>query len=183
MTDRVATDLIVHRVLIVDDDRNEAESLQSLLRERRFAPELARDGGQAHSSFVMRLPDAVLLDLILPNGVTGFEVCERMKRENRNVPVVIVSAIDRDDARDLAVRVGADAYVTKPFDPDKLVAVMLEAAEKCWRRSHSDSDAPSSDKVRFPCPGCGKKLKVSVSHRGKTLNCPGCAYPALVPNA
>src|ERR1041384_7916019 len=109
--DRDATELIVHRVLIVEDDRHEVESL---LTSKRFAPEIARDGGQAHSSFVMRMPDAVLLDLILPNGVTGFEVCERMKRENRNVPVVIVSAIDRDDSRDLAMRCGADAYVTKP---------------------------------------------------------------------
>jgi two-component system, OmpR family, response regulator len=181
--DRVATDLIVHRVLIVEDDRHEAEALQALLASKRFAPEIARDGGQAHSSFVMRMPDAVLLDLILPNGVTGFEVCERMKRENRNVPVIIVTAIDRDDSRDLALRCGADAYVTKPYDPEALIAAMLEAAEKVWRRSHSDSDAPSPDKVRFPCPRCGKKLKVSVSHRGKTLNCPGCAAPALVPIA
>jgi two-component system, OmpR family, response regulator len=183
VSDRVATDLIVHRVLIIEDDKHEAEALQTFLTARRFAPEVARDGGQAHSSFVMRLPDAVLLDLILPNGVTGFEVCERMKRENRNVPVIILTAIDREDARDLAHRVGADAYVTKPYDPDALIATMLDAAERVWKRSHSDSDAPTSDKVRFPCPRCGKKLKVSASHRGKTLNCPGCAYPALVPNA
>ncbi|HVJ67056.1 MAG TPA: response regulator [Caulifigura sp.] len=181
--DPVATDLIVHRVLIVEDDREQADALRNVLTSKRFAPEIARDGGQAHSSFVMRQPDAVLLDLILPNGVTGFEVCERMKRENRNVPVIIVTEIDRDDSRDLALRCGADAYVTKPYDPDALVATMLEAADKVWKRSHSDSDAPSSDKVRFPCPRCGKKLKVSVSHRGKTLNCPGCAYPALVPIA
>lgn len=183
MPDRVATDLIVHRVLIVEDDRHEAELLQTFLTSKRFAPEVARDGGQAHSSFVMRMPDAVLLDLILPNGVSGFEVCERMKRENRNVPVIILTAIDRDDSRDLAHRVGADAYVTKPFDPEALVATILEAAERVWKRSHADTDSPSADKVRFPCPQCGKKLKVSVSHRGKTLNCPGCSYPALVPHA
>jgi two-component system, OmpR family, response regulator len=183
MMDRSKTDLIVHRVLVVEDDRQEAEALHALLSSRKFAPEIARDGGQAQSSFVMRQPDAVLLDLILPNGVSGFEVCERMKRENRNVPVIIVTAIDRDDSRDLARRVGADAYLTKPCDPETLIATMLEAAETCWKRQHSDSDAPTADKVRFPCPRCGKKLKVSISHRGKILNCPGCAAPALVPMA
>ncbi len=181
MTDRPVNDLIVHRVLIVEDDRTEAETLHQLLTTRKFAPEIARDGGQAHSSFVMRTPDVVLLDLILPNGVSGFEVCERMKRENRRVPVVIVTAIDRDDARDLASRVGADAYVTKPFDPEALIRTMQEAAERSWQRAHTETDSAGSDKVRFPCPQCGKKLKVSASHRGKTLNCPACAYPALVP--
>ncbi len=169
-------------MLIVEDDRQEAEKLHKALTARKFAPEIARDGGQAHSSFVMRNPDAVLLDLILPNGVTGFEVCERMKRDNRNVPVIIVSAIDRDDSRDLATRVGADAYIVKPCEPEKIISAMLEAAEKLWQRSHSETDTPTSDKIRFPGPRCGRKLKVSVSHRGKTLNCPGCNNPALVPN-
>lgn len=179
--ERAATDLIVHRVLVVEDDRQEAEFLQSFLATRKLTAEVARDAGQAHSTFTMRLPDAVVLELILPNDVTGFEVCERMKRENRNVPVIILTEIDRDDARDLAIRVGADGYMTKPYDPDELVKVIFDAAERLWKQAHLDPDEGSGEKVRFLCGECGKKLKVSPSHRGKTLNCPKCGQSVTVP--
>jgi DNA-binding response OmpR family regulator/DNA-directed RNA polymerase subunit RPC12/RpoP len=181
VTERTATDLIVHRILVVEDDRHEAEFLQTFLASKRFSVEIARDAGQAHSSYTMHLPDAVLLDVILPNDVSGFEVCERMKRENRNIPIIMLTAIDRDDARDLAHRVGADAYVTKPYDPDALVQVIVDAAEKVWRRFHLEPDEGSGEKVRFLCGDCGKKLKVSSSHRGKTLNCPRCGSTVMVP--
>lgn len=182
MTERTATDLIVHRVLVVEDDPDEAEFLKEFLATKKMTAEIARDAGQAHSSFTMRLPDAVLLDVILPNDVSGFEVCERMKRENRNVPIIMLTAIDRDDARDLATRVGADAYVSKPYDPDDLVRVVLDAAERVWRNSHGiDEPESTGEKVRFLCGECGKKLKASGSHRGKTLNCPRCGTSVIVP--
>jgi two-component system, OmpR family, response regulator len=181
VSERAATDLIVHRVLVVEDDRQEAEFLQSYLSSRKLSAEVARDAGQAHSTFTMRLPDAVVLELILPNDVTGFEVCERMKRENRNVPVIVLTEIDRDDARDLATRVGADGYLTKPYDPEELVQVIFEAADRLWKQAHLDPEEGSGEKVRFLCGGCGKKLKVNPSHRGKTLNCPRCGQTVTVP--
>jgi CheY-like chemotaxis protein len=179
--ERAATDLIVHRVLVVEDDQQEADFLQSYLKSRKLTAEVARDAGQAHSTFTMRLPDAVVLELILPNDVTGFEVCERMKRENRNVPVIVLTEVDRDDARDLAIRVGADGYLTKPYDPDELVKVIFDAAERLWKQAHIDPEEGSGEKVRFLCGECGKKLKVSPSHRGKTLNCPKCGQSVMVP--
>src|SRR5687768_14523889 len=107
-------DAIVNRVLVVEDDRDEAEFLRTLLQQRGMDVDLAKDGGQAHATFTMRQPDFVLLDIILPN-VSGFEVCEQLKRINDNVPIMFLTAIDRDDARDLARRVGADDYLTKPY--------------------------------------------------------------------
>ena len=68
----------------------------------------------------MRKPDFVILDLILP-GESGFEVCSRMKQANSTIPVLVLTAIDLPEARALADRVGADDYLTKPFDPDELV--------------------------------------------------------------
>jgi DNA-binding response OmpR family regulator len=183
VSERTATDLIVHRVLVIESDRDEAEFLRAFLASKKLSPEIARDAGQAHSSFTMHLPDAVVLELILPNDVSGFEVCERMKRENRGVPIIVLTAIDRDDARDLANRVGADAYVTKPYDPDDLVKTIFDAADRVWRRFHADVDEGSGDKVRFLCGECGKKLKVSASHRGKTLSCPRCGQSVMVPRS
>lgn len=181
MSDRTATDLIVHRILVVEDDREEAAFLREFLVSKKFTVEIARDAGQAHSAYTMHLPDAVLLDLILPNDVSGFEVCDRMKRTNRNVPIIILTGIDRDDSRDLAARVGADAYVTKPYDPDELITTINQTADTVWRAAHTDPEDASGEKVRFLCTECSKKLKVSANHRGKTLNCPRCGQPVTVP--
>jgi DNA-binding response OmpR family regulator len=129
--------------------------------------------------FVMKKPDFVILDLILP-GESGFEVCERLKTMERYVPVLILTAIELDDAKKLAVRVGADAYMTKPFDPDELLLQIRQTAQEVWIRSRAEVDAEDHKPVRFSCK-CGKRFKVARQHRGKTLTCPNCGEPVLVP--
>lgn len=153
MSELTPSHAIVNRVLIVEDDRDEAEFLKSFLEERRFGVEVARDGGQAHAAFTMHRPDFVILDVILPNNVSGFEVCEQLKRLDDGVPVMMLTAIDMDDARQLAQRVGADEYLTKPYDPEDLVERIHALSEEVWSRRHLEPDAAIVDsKVRFECP-------------------------------
>ncbi|MGQ0635136.1 MAG: response regulator transcription factor [Planctomycetaceae bacterium] len=174
------TPAIVHRILVVDDEADTAKFLKTLLERHGYDAVVAKDGGQAHSMFVMRKPDFVVLDLILP-GESGFEVCERLKTLERNVPVLVLTAVDMEDSRNLAKRVGADAYMTKPFDPDELLTQIKQTAEEVWLRSRAEADAVRNDvPVRFACR-CGKRFKVSRQHRGKTLTCPNCGEPVLVP--
>jgi DNA-binding response OmpR family regulator len=180
MTDEL-TPVIVNRILVVEDDREEAEFLKSFLEQKGFEVQIARDAGQAHAAFSMHIPDFVLLDLILPNEVSGFEVCERMKLERDHTPVLVLSAIELEDAQDLAERVGADAYVTKPYDPDELLHKIHATAELVWRRTHLEESDHRGQRVRFDCPTCGKRLKVSASHRGHRLNCPHCGGSVTVP--
>ena len=176
------TPVIVNRILVVEDDRDEAEFLKEFLIQKKFTVEVARDAGQARAAFTMHLPDFVLLDAILPNDVSGFEVCERMKRENSSVPILMLTAIDMDDARALAERIGADGYMTKPYDPDELFNAIHGIAEEVWARRHLSPQEASNEKVRFSCQECGKHLKVKASHRGRTLNCPRCGQPVMVPH-
>ena len=176
------TPVIVNRILVVEDDRDEAEFLKEFLIQKKFTVEVARDAGQARAAFTMHLPDFVLLDAILPNDVSGFEVCERMKRENNSVPILMLTAIDMDDARALAERIGADGYMTKPYDPDELFEAIHTIAEDVWARRHLTTKSVSDEKVRFSCQECGKHLKVKASHRGRTLNCPRCGQPVVVPH-
>lgn len=169
---------IAHRILLVDDEADTAAFIRELLERHGYRVVVAKDGGQAHSAFAMHKPDFVILDLILP-GESGFEICERMKQAEANVPVLILSAIDMDDARDLARRVGADGYLTKPFDPNDLLDQIVTLAESCWERSHLQR-AKKVERIRFNCR-CGKRFKVSATHKGKSLTCPECGEPLVVP--
>jgi DNA-binding response OmpR family regulator len=174
------TPVIVHRILVVEDDPETAAFLKTLLEREKYDVTIAKEGGQAHSMFVMKKPDFVILDLILP-GESGFEVCERLKTTERYVPVLILTAIELEDSKNLAARVGADAYMTKPFDPEELLLQIRQTAQEVWIRSRAEgSDADENKPVRFACK-CGKRFKVARQHRGKTLTCPNCGEPVLVP--
>lgn len=174
-------EVMVNRILVVEDNKDEADFLKTFLVEKKFTVEIAKDAGQAQVAFTMHLPDFVILDVILPNEVSGFEVCERMKKENPFTPVMMLTAIDMDDARALASRVGADGYLTKPYDPDELLGQIHSIAEDVWKRRHLGTRPETDEKVRFNCGECGKRLKVKSSHRGRTLNCPRCGQPVVVP--
>lgn len=172
---------VVNRILIVDDEDPVVESLSAILEGAGLDVVVARDGGQAHSAFTMRHPDFVLCDLKLAGKETGFEICERFKQANRRIPVVILTAIDLPRARRLAERVGADDYLTKPIDGHHLLARIREVADLVWRRSMAEDAAPAvPQSIRFACR-CGKRFKVSEQHRGKTLTCPNCGEPVIVP--
>ncbi len=167
-------------LLLIDDDPHTATFVKQVFEPHGVTVRVAKDGGQAQSSFVMHKPDLVVLDLILP-GESGFEICERLKHTNDTVPVLALTAIEMEDSRVLADRVGVDAYLTKPVSPEALVVAAGDVVKRVWRRVHQ-LDEPESDgeRVRFTCH-CGKKFKVSPAHRGKSMTCPQCGEPLVVP--
>jgi len=175
------TPVVLNRVLLVDDNHDETTFLKSLFERQKMTVDIARDVGQAISSFKMHIPDIVLLDVILRDDVSGFEVCERLKRADSRVPIIMLTGIDMDDARDLATRVGADAYLNKPYDPNELLELVNKTAEASWSKNHLDENPAKSERVRFECNACGKRLKASASHRGHRMNCPGCGEAQNVP--
>ena len=175
-----SVEIPINLVLVVEDDVDSAEMLRAILERKGMRVRVAKEGGQAQATFVMQKPDFVILDLILP-GESGFEICERLKHTDDTVPVMVVSAIDMQEARDLAERVGADGYMTKPYDPDQLLVKMQEVAKRVWERIHLNQE-PDPTRVRFTC-SCGKKFKVSSSHKGKSLTCPQCGEPLMVPKS
>ena len=171
-------DVLARQVLLVEDEVDTAEFLKELLEKNGHRVVVAKDGGQAHSAFIMHKPDFVILDLILP-GESGFEICERMKQAEETTPILILTAIDLPESRELARRVGADGYLTKPFDPKELLDTIAAIAEQVWERSHL-KQPKTNERIRFQC-SCGKRFKVSAAHKGKTLTCPECGEPVIVP--
>jgi DNA-binding response OmpR family regulator len=173
-----AVEVPINVVLVVEDDADSADLLKAILERQGYKVRVAKDGGQAQATFVMQKPDFVILDVILP-GESGFEICERLKHTDDAIPVLIVTAIDLPESRELAQKVGADGYMTKPYNPDDLLAKMREIANTVWERTHLSHEADPM-RVRFVC-SCGKKFKVSSTHRGKNLTCPQCGEPVAVP--
>ena len=113
------------RVLAVDDEPQVLRYLQRSLDEAGYQPIVTGDPSQVAELTELEEPDVVLLDLRLP-GTRGFDVLRRI-REFSGVPVIFLTASDREEDAVRALRMGADDYVTKPFSPSELLA-RIEAA-------------------------------------------------------
>ena len=107
-------------VLIVEDEDSYRDALSYLLRREGFEVLVAADGTEGLALFDRHGADIVLLDLMMP-GLTGTEVCRRI-RQRSSVPIIMVTARDDEIDKVVALELGADDYVTKPFGHRELVA-------------------------------------------------------------
>ena len=110
-------------ILIVDDEVGIARMIQVLLEARGFTAVVCHSGDEALERMATQAVDLVLLDLMMP-GMDGYEVCRRLKADHRwrHIPVVLLTA--REAVRDkvFGLEIGADDYITKPFNTDELIA-------------------------------------------------------------
>jgi len=107
-------------VLLVDDERNIVDLAQMYLEQEGFRVEAAYDGQSALDKVKSLQPALVVLDLMLP-VVDGWEVCRRV-RSGSDVPIIMLTARDDDVDKIVGLELGADDYLTKPFNPRELVA-------------------------------------------------------------
>jgi two-component system KDP operon response regulator KdpE len=108
------------KVLVCDDEPHIVRALKIVLREAGFEALPAETAAEALQVATLRVPDAAILDLVLPDG-DGVEVCRRL-REWSDMPLIVLSAVGDEDAKVRALAAGADDYITKPFGPRELVA-------------------------------------------------------------
>jgi two-component system response regulator MprA len=108
-------------VAIVDDDSAIRSSLGRALRMENYEVELFDDGASALKSIQLRAPDAIILDLQLPD-IDGLEVCRRIRRSGDATPILMLTARDAVNDRVEGLDVGADDYLVKPFDLAELLA-------------------------------------------------------------
>ena len=111
----------VPRVLVVDDEENIRFLLSSALHHAGFEVVTANDGRQALAEVKAFRPDAVLLDVMMPD-LDGFEVCRRMRAENDRTAVIFLTAHDATEDKVRGLTLGGDDYVTKPFSLEEVVA-------------------------------------------------------------
>jgi DNA-binding response OmpR family regulator len=131
---------MVQRVLVVDDDPTVSDVVRRYLERAEYDVTLAMDGQGALDAVRDSRPDLVVLDLMLP-GIDGLEVCRRLRRDDPNLPVVMLTALGDEADRVLGLSLGADDYVTKPFSPRELVL----RVQSVLRRSVREPAAGSAE--------------------------------------
>lgn len=122
---RGGTITVGKRVLIAEDERNIAESLRFLLTRAGHEVSLALDGAEALVMVRRMQPDALVLDLMLPK-VSGFDILKQLRaeEETRTLPILMLTAKGQANDRQTAQDLGVDAFVTKPFANDEVVAAV-----------------------------------------------------------
>jgi DNA-binding response OmpR family regulator len=125
-------------ILVVDDERHIVQLVRLYLANEGFAVETASTGVEALDKFAMLHPRLVILDLMMPK-VDGWEVCRRIRRDG-DTPIIMLTARADDIDKVVGLELGADDYVTKPFNPRELVARV-----KAVLRRFSSTAAPTRD--------------------------------------
>lgn len=108
------------RILIAEDDLDILNLLRDYLKASNYETEYAQNGTDAYEIFQSKTIDLAILDLMIP-GIDGFELCRRIRKES-NIPIIILSAKKSDSDKILALGLGADDYMVKPFSPRELIA-------------------------------------------------------------
>lgn len=122
-------------ILLVDDDPTLLAILSRRVSRAGFVATTARSGTQALKLLESGWPALIVVDLMMP-GMDGFELCRRIKRL-ADLPIIVLSAVDEAEAKISALELYAEDYVTKPFEPDELIARI----HRVLRRSRSASSA------------------------------------------
>jgi len=112
----------MNKILIIEDDKNMVSTLTSLLQIKGFEVISAYDGYEGIYKAQKQSPNLVILDLRLP-GLPGEEICKELKKDNKsgNLPIIMISAKGQESDRVVGKVIGADYYITKPFDMDDLI--------------------------------------------------------------
>lgn len=117
-------------VLVVEDDREINELVGAYVQIAGFEYRSALDGQSALAEAREKHPSLIVLDLMLPD-TDGFEVCRKLKsqQETREIPIVMLTALSDEENQRKGRECGASDYITKPFDPDVLMAAIKENAK------------------------------------------------------
>ncbi len=151
-------------ILIVDDDVNISRLVELYLEKEGYQVKTAARGDDAVEEFTRLPPDLMVLDVMLP-GLDGYQVLKSVRKKS-SIPVIMLTARDETFDKVLGLELGADDYMTKPFDPKELVA----RVKAVLRRTQGGEEEKKND-LSFP----GLTVSISeyaVYYEGKRLDMP-----------
>lgn len=110
------------KVMVVDDSKTINDMVRNLLEKMGYEVEVAFDGMEALEKVKTFLPDLIVLDVNMPK-MDGFRVCRLLKfdRNFRQIPIIMLTARDEEENIRIGIKTGADLYLTKPIEPEKLI--------------------------------------------------------------
>jgi len=172
------------RILLIEDEPGLVLTLSDLLAAEGYTVESATDGLAGLAKATSESFDGIILDVMLP-GKNGFDVCREIRQRGSDVAILMLTAKTQVIDRVVGLKLGADDYLTKPFDPSELLA----RVEALLRRVHKDNLTPAL-RFRFgavqvdfekaeilkngePVSLAGKELhllRYLIDHRGKVLS-------------
>lgn len=147
-----------YKILIVDDDENICELLRLYLEKDGFDTIVANDGEQAVDFASKYSPDLILLDIMLPK-LDGWQVCREI-RKTSETPIIMLTAKGETFDKILGLELGADDYVSKPFDAKEVIARI----KAVLRRSHEKDKASQINEVRYD------KLRINLTNYELEVN-------------
>ena len=147
-------------LLLVDDDPTLLSVLARRMAREGYEVLTAPSGAQALTQLEQRWPSLLIVDLMMP-GMDGFELCARVKRI-ADLPIIVLSAVDASEAKVRALEDYAEDYITKPFDPEELVA----RVQRVLRRSATGHSQVVLD---------GGDLQIDLT--GRRVTRPGGSFP------
>ncbi len=136
LTERGQTGAVSLSVVVVEDEDDIADLLALYFRREGWTVHLCGDGATGLDTIRARQPDFVVLDIGLPGGLDGLDVCREL-RTRSDVPVLMLTARDDEIDRILGLELGADDYVSKPFSPREIVARVKAIMRRGQRRAES----------------------------------------------
>jgi len=148
----------MQKILIVEDEPEMARGLKDILEFEGYAAATAANGREALASIRREVPDCIILDVMLPD-ISGWQVCEEIRRRNINTPILMLTARAEDYDKIRGLKVGADDYLTKPFSVGELLARLMALL----RRSLQYAQVPDTVQVG----SCRVDVKHFCVQRGK----------------
>ena len=128
--------MMTDTILVVDDEQRIIDLARMYLEQDGFRVTSATDGASGHRQILRDKPSLVVLDLMLP-GMDGWEVCRRVRAES-DVPIIMLTARGDDIDKIVGLELGADDYLTKPFNPRELVARVKAILRRADRMATQD---------------------------------------------
>jgi two-component system KDP operon response regulator KdpE len=157
----------VDKILVVDDEPRVVRLVSEVLKAVGYQVVSAATGEAAIEMFALEQPDLVLLDILLPRGPDGYEVCQQI-REFSNTPVIMLTAKARESEMLRGFDVGADDYLTKPFSAKELVARVRAVLRRSERSEETTSTRLRCEKLEIDFARRSVRVRGEMVHLTRT---------------
>ncbi|NLX90215.1 MAG: response regulator transcription factor [Firmicutes bacterium] len=159
------------KILLVEDEKTLSKALKFSLEKEGFIVTVAYDGEEALEAVSRDEPQLIILDLMLPK-IDGFEVCRTIRRES-DVPIIMLTARDEDIDKILGLELGADDYMTKPFNTRELLSRIRAILRRTAHHTFSDNKMVRVGDIEIDL------IKHRVSVKGREVSLTSKEYALL----